>query len=117
VPDVVCVVLVGCHEKLLDVISRLPHLPFEITLGSSNVFLIRVIGLLVVVIFITVGGNYDPLGAPLRPPLAAFGTPLNAFAGGLRVAPWLLPGTASPSAWLKMVCQVMMSNNSFVVFG
>jgi hypothetical protein len=73
----------GHLKKLLEVISRLSHRALDIALGYGNVFLIRVIGLLVIVVFIAASGNYDPLGASLWPPPTAFGAPLRAFTSSL----------------------------------
>jgi hypothetical protein len=77
----------GCLEKLLKVISKLPRLVLEITLGGGDVFHVRVGGLLVVVVFVTVSGNCNPLGAPLWPPPTAFGAPLSTFVGSLGRCP------------------------------
>jgi hypothetical protein len=84
-------VWVGCLEKFLEVIRRLLHLALEITLGRGNMFLIRVISLLVVFIFVAASVNCDPSGVPLLPPLIAFGTPLSTFIDSLG---WY-PSTAS----------------------
>jgi hypothetical protein len=122
VPDGVSMVWAGRLEKLLEVIDRLPHLAFEITLGGSDVFHVRVvIGLLVVVIVVTASSNYDPLGAPLWPPPNVIGAPLSAFASNLGWCPraaFPLPWTkTAPIASSPEACQVPMSRSSFVVFG
>jgi hypothetical protein len=53
VPDRVCLVWVGCLEKLLEVMGRLPCLALEVMPGSSNVLLVGVVDVLVVVSLIT----------------------------------------------------------------
>jgi hypothetical protein len=78
---------VGHLKKLLKVISRLSRRALEIALDSGDGFLTGVIGLLVVDIFITTSGNYDPLGALLWPPPTTFGAPLSAFANSLGRCP------------------------------
>jgi hypothetical protein len=63
------VVWAGRLEKLLDVIGMLSRLGLQIALDGSNVFLIRVVHFLaIVVIIVAASSNYDPLGAPLWPP-------------------------------------------------
>jgi hypothetical protein len=54
----------------------------EVTLSGSNMFFIGVIGLLVDVALVAASSNGDLLGAPLWPPLIAFGCPLHAFVDG-----------------------------------
>jgi hypothetical protein len=66
---------VGCFEKLLQVIGGLLCLALKIRLGSDEL-LIGVTSVLVVITFIADGGNHDPLGPPLWPPLVASGVPL-----------------------------------------
>jgi hypothetical protein len=70
-------------EKVLEVIGRLSRLVLEVVLDSGNMFLVRVIDLLVVVAIVVASSNCDLLGAPLWTPLVAFGTPPHAFAGCL----------------------------------
>jgi uncharacterized protein (DUF3820 family) len=57
------------------VISGLLCLALKIGLGSDEL-LIGVTSVLVVITFIADGGNHDPLGPPLWPPLVASGVPL-----------------------------------------
>jgi hypothetical protein len=61
-------------------------------LSGNDMFLVGVIGLLVVVAFITASSNCDSLGALLWPTLTAFGAPLSALASNLgrrpSVATW-----------------------------
>jgi hypothetical protein len=71
VPDIVRMIWVGCFEKLLKVICRLPCLAFEIMLDSGDELLVGVTDVLIVITFIAVGGDRDSLGPPLRPPLVA----------------------------------------------
>jgi hypothetical protein len=71
----------GCIKKLLEVICGLPHLAYKIMLGSGDEFLIRVVGILIVITFIVAGGDRDLLGPLLRPPLVASGTPLCTLVG------------------------------------
>jgi hypothetical protein len=80
VPYGVCVIWVGRLEELFKVIGRLPRLALEVMISSSDVIFIKVTSLLVVVTLIIAGSNDDPLGAPLLPPLIAFGASLRAFA-------------------------------------
>jgi hypothetical protein len=49
-------------EKLLEVIHRQPRLMLKIALGGSHELLIRVAGVLVIIVFIAIGGNRDSLG-------------------------------------------------------
>jgi hypothetical protein len=58
-----------------------------LTLSGIDVFFIRVVSLLIVVTLVAANNNCDPLGAPLWPPLIAFGAPLHAFAGSLGWCP------------------------------
>jgi hypothetical protein len=62
----------GCFEKLHEVIRGLLHLAFKIMLSSSNELLVGETGILIVITFITTGGNYDSLGLPLWPPSCCF---------------------------------------------
>jgi hypothetical protein len=91
------VVGTGSLEKLLEVISRLPRLAFEVMLGGGDELLVRIVGLLVVVSLITIGSDCDPLGSLVGPPLVAFGVhpcPLEAALSG---APRLPRGPSSRS--------------------
>jgi hypothetical protein len=73
-------VWVGRLEKILEAIGELPHMALENTLGGSDVFFIRIVGrLVVVIIIIAASSNYNPLGALLWPPLTTFGAPLSSF--------------------------------------
>jgi hypothetical protein len=83
VPDRVRIVWAGHLEKLLDVIGMLSRLVLEIVLNDSDVFLVRVIDLLVVVIIVVASSNHDSLGEPLWPPHTICGAPLSAFADSL----------------------------------
>jgi hypothetical protein len=74
-------------ENLLEVIDRLSCLALEVALSKGNVFLIRVVGLLVIVALIAASNNCNLLVAPLWPPLVAFGARLRAFAGCLEECP------------------------------
>jgi hypothetical protein len=97
-PDGVCMVWACCLEKLLEVIGRLPYLVLEIMLGGCDVFLIRVISLLVVVVVVATSCNHDPLGPPFWPPLTAFGASLRAFADNLGWCPSATAGDHLPIA-------------------
>jgi hypothetical protein len=55
----------GCFEKLLEVIRRLPRLAFKIMLGSGNELLVGVVNVLIIITFITTGGDCDSLGPVL----------------------------------------------------
>jgi hypothetical protein len=77
--DGVHMVWAGHLEKLLEVIGRLSRLVLKVTLSSVNMFLVRVIILLIVVTLVTISSNCDPLGMPLWPTLVAFGARLHAF--------------------------------------
>jgi hypothetical protein len=87
VPDGECMVWAGRLEMLLKVIDRLPRLALEITPSGSDMFFIRVVHLLVVVIIVIACSNYDPLGAPLWSFLTAFSASLSTFAGSLGWCP------------------------------
>jgi hypothetical protein len=65
------------------VIGRLLCLVLEVALGSGNIFLIDVIDVLVIVALVAASSNCDSLGAPLWPPLVAFGALLHGFANYL----------------------------------
>jgi hypothetical protein len=97
-PDGVHVVWTGHFEKFLEVIGQLSCLTLEIVLGGSNVFLIRAVSFLLVIVIITTSSNCDPLEAPLLPllsPLALLLAPLPAALSG---ATWLLHGGHFPIA-------------------
>jgi hypothetical protein len=98
VPGGLRMVGVGSLEKLLEVIGRLSCLALEVVLGSSDVFLIRVISLLVVVKLIIASSNCDPLGAPLWPSLTAFGASFCTFASSLAWRPLAINGDCLPIA-------------------
>jgi hypothetical protein len=115
----------GCLEKLLEVVRGLLHLTFKITLDGSNMLLVGVTSILIVITFITTGGDCDSLGLPLWPPLVISSAPLCNPFSHFSWHPPLLPGAAfslfcmkttltasTPEAYL-----VMMSRNSFMVFG
>jgi hypothetical protein len=72
----------ACHfEELFKVIGKLSCLVLKVTLNDSDVFFVRVIGLLVMVTLITPSSNGDLLGAllwPLLLPLPLLFTPLPA---------------------------------------
>jgi hypothetical protein len=112
-------------EKLLKVIGRLQLLVLDVALTSSDKFLVRVIGLLVVVALIGAGSDHDSLGLPHWPRLVAFVTPLHALASYLEGRPSTAIRVAFPSRRIKMapttlsteVCLVVMSSISFLVFG
>jgi hypothetical protein len=87
VPNGVRIIGTGCLEKLLKVISRLPHLALEVVLCRGDEHLIRVTNLLVVVILVTASGDHDSLESLFRPPLAAFGALLCALVGCLERCP------------------------------
>jgi hypothetical protein len=115
----------GHLEELFKVISRLQRLVLEVALSDSDVFFIGVINLLIVVILIVASSNGNSLGAPLWPPLIAFGASIHAFAGGLGQCPSAIDGGRLPLPSTKKAltasspesCQVAMSRSSFVVFG
>jgi hypothetical protein len=124
VPDGERMVQAGRLKKLLKVICMLQCLALEVALGGGNVFLIRIINLLVIVILVTASKNCDLLGrcfGPLLLPLTLLFAPLSAALGGAHRLP---PGTTFPSPWTKMdatasspkACWVVMSSSSFVVF-
>jgi hypothetical protein len=128
VPDRVRMIGVGCFEKLLEVISGLPHLALKIVFGSGDELLIGVASILIVITFVTAGGDHNSLEPPLRPPLVASGAPLCTLIGWLSQrppTPRLLLGAAFPLLYTKMAliasspvaCMVAMSWISFVVFG
>jgi hypothetical protein len=71
-------------KKLLDIIRRQPCLMLKIVLGGSHKLLLRVARVLVIIIFIAIGGDRDLLEqspwpllidvyAPLCPPLIGYG--------------------------------------------
>jgi hypothetical protein len=66
----------GCFEKLLDVIRWLSRLVFKIMLGNGNELLVGVVNVLIIITFVTTGGDCDSLGPALRPPLVTSGAPL-----------------------------------------
>jgi hypothetical protein len=72
VPNVICVIGIGCLKKLLKVISGLPHLAHEIALSSGDELLIGVTNILIVVTLIAAGRDRDLLGSPLQPLLSLF---------------------------------------------
>jgi hypothetical protein len=114
----------GRFEKLLKVIGRLPRLALEVTLNSSDEFLIEVISLLVITVLVVAGSDHDSLGLPLCPlllPLALLFVPLPT---AMRDAPRSLLGAAFLSRWMKTdmtassleECLVAMLSSAFVVF-
>jgi hypothetical protein len=124
VPDRVRIVWAGHLEKLLDVIGMLSRLVLEIVLNDSDVFLVRVIDLLVVVIIVVASNNHDSLGShfgPLIPSVALLLAPLLTALGS---APRLPLGPTFPEPWAKMaptasspgVCRVAISSSSVSVF-
>jgi hypothetical protein len=86
----------GHLEELFKVISRLQRLVLEVALSDSDVFFIGVINLLIVVILIVASSNGNSLGAPLWPPLIAFGASIMPLLAALGSAPRLLMGAAFP---------------------
>jgi hypothetical protein len=109
------------------VIGGLPHLALKITLDSDDKLLVGVASVLVVITFISTGGDCDSLGPLLRPPFVTSGAPLQTLVScfGQRPLPRLPPGAAFPLLCTKMAptassleaCLVVMSRSSFVVFG
>jgi hypothetical protein len=99
VPNTVCMIWIGCVEKLLEVIRWLSRLTFKITLGNGNELLIGVAGVLIVITFVATGGDHHTLGPP---PEASFP---------------LLHTKMAPTASSPEACLVAMSRSSFVVFG
>jgi hypothetical protein len=93
----VCMIEIGCHEKLLNVISGLPHRTLEVTLHGSDELIIGVASLLVLVPLIAAGNDRDSLGPSLWPPLVTFGVPLCALADCLERRFSLCP------CWLPIV--------------
>jgi hypothetical protein len=77
----------SCIEKLLKVISGLPHLALEVTLSYGDELLIEVVDLFVVVALVKAGSDRDSLGSPLQPPLVGFGAPLCTLADCLEWCP------------------------------
>jgi hypothetical protein len=92
--DGVCIVWAGRLEKLLEVINKLLCLALEVTLGSDDVFFIKVISLLVVVTFIAASSNCDLLWSLL----IAFGASLRSFTGSLGRCPSAASGAHLPIA-------------------
>jgi hypothetical protein len=122
--DGVCMVWIVYFMKLLEAIGRLSRLALEITLGGSDVFLVRAVHFLIIIVIIA-GSNCDPLGrhfCPFLLSLALLIVPLLAALGG---APQLPPGSVFPLSWMKTApatfspeaCRVAMSSSSFIVFG
>jgi hypothetical protein len=74
-PNRVHMIGVGCLEKLLDLIRRLPCLALDVTLCSGDELLVGVIGLLVIVTLVAASSDHDSWASLLRPPLVAFGAP------------------------------------------
>jgi hypothetical protein len=87
----------ACHfEKFLEVIERLSCLVLEVTLGSSNELLVRIISLLVVVTLFVAASDYYSLGSLLWPPLIAFGAPPCILANRLEWCPLTTTGGCLP---------------------
>jgi hypothetical protein len=85
--DGVRMIGIGCLKKLLEVISGLPRLAFEVVLHGGDELLVGVTDFLVVIPLIIAGSDCDSLGPPLLLPLVAFGAPLCALAGCVRLCP------------------------------
>jgi hypothetical protein len=125
VPNRVHVIGIGCHDKLLKLISELPCLALEIALSSADKLLIGVGNILVIVTLITVDTDHNSLGSLLRPPLITFGAPLHTLVGCLGGAPQPLSVAYFPLFRTKMAptassleaCLVEISRSSFIIFG
>jgi hypothetical protein len=61
----VCMIVTGCLEILLEVISVLPRLELEVMLSSDDELLIGVSDLLVIVSHVVASGDHDSLESPL----------------------------------------------------
>jgi hypothetical protein len=85
-----------CLEKLLDVISRLQRLIVEVMLDRGDMFFVKVIDFLVIVVHVSVSSNCDPLGVPLWPLLFVFHAPLHALADSLGQCPSATSGGCHP---------------------
>jgi hypothetical protein len=92
------VIGIGCLEKLPEVVSGLSRLVLKITLSSGDELLVRVTNILVIDTHITVGGDCDSLGPPLRPPFVTFCTPLHTLVGCLGWRSLTAPGGHFPTA-------------------
>jgi hypothetical protein len=58
-------IVTGCLEILLEVISVLPRLELEVMLSSDDELLIGVSDLLVIVSHVVASGDHDSLESPL----------------------------------------------------
>jgi hypothetical protein len=102
VPNRVRVIGTGYHDKLLEVISGLPHLAPKIALSSGDELLIGITNVLVVITLVAASSDHDSLGLLLQPLLVAFGAPLHALIGCLGGTPRPLPGATFPLFYMKM---------------
>jgi hypothetical protein len=96
VPNGVHVIGTGSLEKLLKVVSGLPHLELKIMLSNSDELLVRVTDILFVVTLIVTGSESDSLGPLLRTLLSLLVplfTPLSVVLGGTSRLP---PGATFP---------------------